>query len=247
MSEFKNLTQENLQEEHICCAIGDKKHQEGVNKKKEWLAERIKEGHVFRKLNERGKVFIEYAPLEKAWCPIDGENYLYIYCLWVAGSFKGKGYGKELLEYVIEQAKRENKNGICVLSAKKKKPYLSEKKFFEKYGFKVVDTLEDYELLSLDFGEEKPKFRENVKNQTIENKEFTILYSPQCPFVEHCIEEVQEVAKEIQVPIYIEKIDSLEKAKNAPCIFNNWANFKDGKYVSNLLLNGNSFKKIIEK
>lgn len=247
MSEFKNLTQENLQEEHICCAIGDKKHQEGVNKKKEWLAERIKEGHVFRKLNERGKVFIEYAPLEKAWCPIDGENYLYIYCLWVAGSFKGKGYGKELLEYVIEQAKRENKNGICVLSAKKKKPYLSEKNFFEKYGFKVVDTLEDYELLSLDFGEEKPKFRENVKNQTIENKEFTILYSPQCPFVEHCIEEVQEVAKEIEVPIHIEKIDSLEKAKNAPCIFNNWANFKDGKYVSNLLLNGNSFKKIIEK
>lgn len=247
MSEFKNLTQENLQEEHICCAIGDKKHQEGVNKKKEWLAERIKEGHVFRKLNERGKVFIEYAPLEKAWCPIDGENYLYIYCLWVAGSFKGKGYGRELLEYVIEQAKRENKNGICVLSAKKKKPYLSEKKFFEKYGFKVVDTLEDYELLSLDFGEEKPKFRENVKNQTVENKEFTILYSPQCPFVEHCIEEVQKVAKEIEVPIHIEKIDTLEKAKNAPCIFNNWANFKEGKYVSNLLLNGNSFKKIIEK
>ena len=24
----------------------------------------------------------------------------YIYCLWVAGSFKGKGIGKELLDYV---------------------------------------------------------------------------------------------------------------------------------------------------
>jgi len=37
------------------------------------------------------------------------------------------------------------------------------------------------------------------------------------------------------------EIDTLEKAKNVPCVFNNWANFKDGKFVSNTLLNRNSF------
>ena len=49
---------------------------------------------MFRKLNARGKIFIEYEPLETAWVPIIGKNYEYIYCLWVAGSFKGKGIGK---------------------------------------------------------------------------------------------------------------------------------------------------------
>ena len=153
MEEFINLKLENIDKEHICCAIGDPKHQNGVNNKKEWLKERIKEWHFFRKLNAQGKVFIEYAPLELAWTPISGNNFIYIYCLWVSGSFKGKGYAKELLEYTIEDAKKKGKNGICIISSKKKKPFLSEKKFFEHYNFKVVDTIDDYELLSLSFND----------------------------------------------------------------------------------------------
>ena len=39
---------------------------------------------------------------------------------------------------------------------------------------------------------------------------------------------------------------SLEKAKNAPCIFNNWANFYKGEFVSNTILNATSFKKLID-
>lgn len=88
---YINITTENIATEHLCCAIADKKHQCGVNDKRAWLSERLKEGHVFRKLDQKGKVFIEYAPLEKAWTPVEGTNYLYIYCLWVSGSFKGKG------------------------------------------------------------------------------------------------------------------------------------------------------------
>ena len=42
------------------------------------------------------------------------------------------------------------------------------------------------------------------------------------------------------------KIDSLEKAKNAPCIFNNWANFYKGKFISHTILNANSFEKLIK-
>ena len=100
MNEYINLTLENIDEEHICCAIGDKKHQVGVDSKKEWIKNKLKDGHIFRKLNARGKIFIEYEPIETAWVPISGKNYEYIYCLWVAGSFKGKGIGKELLKYL---------------------------------------------------------------------------------------------------------------------------------------------------
>ena len=59
MNEYINLTLENIDNEHICCAIGDPKHQAGVDKKKEWIKSKLKEGHVFRKLNARGKNFIE--------------------------------------------------------------------------------------------------------------------------------------------------------------------------------------------
>lgn len=44
----------------------------------------------------------------------------------------------------------------------------------------------------------------------------------------------------------IVKIDTLEKAKEVPCFFNNWANFKDGKFISNTLLNKNSFEKLVK-
>ena len=51
MNEYINLDLNNIDEEHICCAIGDPKHQDGVDKKKEWIKSKLKDGHVFRKLN----------------------------------------------------------------------------------------------------------------------------------------------------------------------------------------------------
>ena len=50
MNEYINLTAENIDKEHICCAIGDKKHQAGVESKKEWIKTKLNDGHVFRKL-----------------------------------------------------------------------------------------------------------------------------------------------------------------------------------------------------
>ena len=246
MNEYINISLDNIDNEHICCAISDKKHERGVKNKKEWLKERIKEGHVFRKLNCQGKVFIEYAPLEKAWTPISGKDFLYVYCLWVAGSFKGNGYAKELIEYAIEDAKKSKKNGICTITSKKKKPFISEKPFFEHYGFKVVDTVGDYELLSLSFNDEKPMFNDCVKTMEIDNKDFTIYYSPECPFTVNCIKEIEESSKENKIKVNLIKVDTLQKAKNVPCIFNNWAVFKDGKFVSNTLLNKNSFEKLVK-
>ena len=86
---FINLTPENLDGEHLCCIIRSKKAHPGVEAKRQWLADRLKEGHIFRKLNAKATVFIEYAPLETAWTPVLGDSYYYIYCLWVCGESKG--------------------------------------------------------------------------------------------------------------------------------------------------------------
>ena len=167
------------------------------------------EGHVFRKLDQKGKVFIEYAPLETAWVPVYGANYLYIYCLWVAGSFKGKGYAKSLLEYCINDAKEKGKSGVCILSSKKKKPYFSE----------------------------------TAKKMKISGQELTIYYGLQCPYIPNCIEQVQEYCSRNEIPLKLIAVDTLEKAKNVPCIFNNWAVFYHGEYETNHLINETFLKK----
>ncbi|MDR0850685.1 MAG: GNAT family N-acetyltransferase [Christensenellaceae bacterium] len=243
--EYITITADNLANEHLCCAIADKKHQCGVDTKRQWLAERIKEGHIFHKLNERGKVFIEYAPLEKAWVSACGKNYMFIYCHWVSGSFKGKGIGKELLDYCINDSKKKGKSGICVIVGKTKKPFLTDKAFMTKFGFKVVDTIDDYELLALSFDGTNPHFTENAHKQSIASKDLTIYYGLQCPYIPNCIAEIETFCKANKIPLSLVKIDTLEKAKSCPCVFNNWAVFHNGKYLTNHLLNESYLKKFL--
>ena len=61
----------------LCCIIRSRKPHSGISAKREWLSDRLKEGHVFRKLNVKGTVFIEYAPLETARVPIEGSRDVY--------------------------------------------------------------------------------------------------------------------------------------------------------------------------
>ena len=100
-----------------CACIIRSKSPPGVEAKRRWLADRLPEGHVFRKLDVKEKVFIEYAPLETAWVPVEGDNYLYLYCLWVAGAYKGQGYGRALLESCLADARAQGRSGVCMLGA----------------------------------------------------------------------------------------------------------------------------------
>lgn len=239
MNEYINLTLENIDEEHICCAISDKKHLEGVNAKKEWLKKQIENGHIFRKLNQNGKVFIEYGDLEKEFVPIIGDNYSYIYCFWVSGSFKEKGHGKNLLEYAISDAKQKGKNGICVVSSQKKTPFLSDKKYLENFGFKVVDTaLPYFELLALSFNDkETPKFTTNAKENKLDEKGLVIYYNDECPYIRNCLKEIEEVCNEKNIDLKLHYIDEVEKAKEMPCFMNNFCVFYNGEFITHELLN----------
>ena len=52
--EYIHITKDNLENEHICCAISNNSDIQ-VASKKAWLAERLEEGLVFLKSTERGK------------------------------------------------------------------------------------------------------------------------------------------------------------------------------------------------
>ena len=98
------VTAENLEQEHICCAISNNKDCQ-VMSKKAWLAERFADGLVFKKGDVRGKCFIEYLPAENAWAPIDAPGFMYIDCLWVSGQYKGQGNSNLLLAECIRDSK----------------------------------------------------------------------------------------------------------------------------------------------
>lgn len=247
-TDFINLTKENLFNEHLCCIIRSKKPHKGIDAKRQWLSDRLNEGHVFRKLNAKAAVFIEYAPLETAWVPITGDNYYYIYCLWVSGSYKGKGYGKLLMEYCLADAKEKGKSGICMLGAKKQKSWLTDQSFAKKFGFKVVDTTDNgYELLALSFDGTMPRFSQNAKKEKIENKELTIYYDMQCPYVYQSIEKIKEYCEMNYVPVSLIQVDTLQKAKDLPCVFNNWGVFYKGKFETVNLLDVSYLKRILKK
>ena len=247
-AEFINLTTENIADEHLCCIIRSKKAHPGIDGKRQWLAERLKEGHVFRKLNAKATVFIEYAPLETAWVPIVGDNYYYIYCLWVLGSPKGNGYGKSLMEYCIADAKAKGKSGVCMLGAKKQKSWLSDQAFAKKFGFEVVDTTDSgYELLALTFDGTTPKFAPNAKKEKIDNKELTIYYDLQCPYICQYIERVEKYCETKDAPVSFIQVDTLQKAKELPCVFNNWTVFYKGVFETVNLISGDYLERIFKK
>ena len=134
--EYIRITKENIDKEHICCAMSGKQSLA----KKEWLKQRFEEGLVFYRSAERGKCFIEYIPAENAWVPIDADGYLYINCLWVSGSLKGHGYSGELLEECLRDAKAQGKNGVCILCAEgRKREFLADPKFLTHKGFPKVE------------------------------------------------------------------------------------------------------------
>ena len=134
---YIRITEENIDKEHICCAMSGK--QSLV--KKEWLKRRFPEGLVFYRSEERGKCFIEYIPAENAWVPIEAAGYLYINCLWVSGSMKGHGYSSDLLDECIRDAKAQGKKGLCILCAEgRKREFLADPQFLAHKGFLLADT-----------------------------------------------------------------------------------------------------------
>ncbi len=248
-TEFINLTPENVDQEHLCCIIRSKKPHPGVEAKRQWLKARLKEGHVFRKLKVKGVVFAEYAPLETAWVPVVGDNYLYLYCLWVAGEYKGKGYGRALMEHCLADAREQGRSGVCMLGADRQKAWLSDQAFARKFGFVTADETEyGYQLLARSFDGTMPRFAETAKRGRVENQELTVYYDVQCPFVPQRVDWIRGFCADRGVPVSLIAVDTLEKAKALPCAFNNWAVFYKGKFRTvNLLGDAAQLERMLKK
>lgn len=135
---YITLTKENIADEHICCAFSDKKCKDSYELKKAWLKKEFDNGYVFRRIDERAKVFIEYGPAEKAWVPVSAPNYLMINCFWVSGKYKGCGHGKALLQSAIDDAKLQGKDGLVTVVGTSKFHFMSDTKWLLRQGFQTI-------------------------------------------------------------------------------------------------------------
>lgn len=243
--EFIKLTHDNLESEHICCAISNNNDCQ-VKSKKSWIADRLDEGLVFLKADVRGKCFIEYIPAKNAWVPICADDYMYIDCLWVSGQFKGKGYSNTLMEKCIQDSKEKGYKGLVILSSPKKMGFLADKKYLIHKGFEVCDTKEHYfELMYMPFekGIAKPYFR-NIDNRN--SNGFIISYTSQCPFNAKYVPLLEKVAEGYKAPLTINYIDTVLKAQNNVCPFTTFSLYYNGEFITHEIQSEKKFAKILE-
>ena len=244
--EYIRVTKENIEKEHICCAISNNKDVQ-VSSKKAWMTDRFDDGLVFLKSSERGKCFIEYIPAENAWNPIDADGYMYIDCLWVSGSFKGHGYSNDLLEACIGDSKEKGKKGLCILRAAKKKPFLADPKFLKYKGFSVCDEADNgIQLWYLPFDPyaAPPSFKECARHPHVNDRGYVLYYTSQCPFNAKYVPLLEQTAKDYGIPFRAIHIESKKEAQNAPTPITTYAMFRDGEYMTNEQMNEKKFIKL---
>lgn len=218
--EYIELTKNNIESEHICCAFSDKKCKESYQAKKRWLTDQFEHGYVFKRLDQRAKVFIEYGPAEEAWLPIHAPNYFALGCLWVSGKYKGRGHGKRLLSETILDAQQQNKEGLVAVVGKKKFHFMSDSKWLIRQGFIVCDeTTDGFLLLFLPLQDitHKPHFLKQTQQNNIQSDGCTVYYSNRCPFAEyHVKNSLVETCDKRNIPLKIIKLETAEQAQASP-------------------------------
>lgn len=248
------LDNTNIDKEHICCAISDMKCKSSYELKKDWLRREFDNGYVFRRLDERAKVFIEYGPAENGWIPINAQNYLLINCFWVSGQYKGKGYGKELLRLALEDAKLQGKDGLVTVVGTKKFHFMSDPKWLLKQGFESCEELPlGFSLLvkKINAKADNPIFNDSVKSyDKIDKNGLVVYYSNRCPFSEyHVTTSLVETAEKRKLSLKIIKLDNMEMAQSAPTPATIFSLFYNGKFITTDLsiCIDSRFDKVLEK
>lgn len=240
-----------LDQEHICCALGnDRDNRRRADQKKAWMRRAYEEGLVFTRLNDRGKMFVEYMPVENCWKPVIGTDYYMIHCLWVSGKFKGQGIAGALLQSAIDRARAEGKSGLAVLTASKKKPFLTDKRFFERHGFEIVDTAPPFfQLMALPLKADPPppRFSDHARLGSCEaESDFHFVYSDQCVFIAEYVERFSAIAREKGFSTSVKKLESSEDVRRWGSPFGTLGIYYKNSFFSHELMPEKRFAKLLE-
>lgn len=254
MAELLKLNEQGPVEEltkQLCCGVSSTKNRQGLHEKAAWIRARQGEGLIFTKIgdpNSSDKVFVEYLPVEAAWAPIHAKSYLHINCLWVSGSHVKKGSGRQLLQRVFDDGRTMRMHGVTAITTPKKSAYLTDFSFYKHFGFEIVDKAMGYLLIVKVLGEEDPKdmphFARSVQEPAFPDKPgLHIVYTAQCPFTYHYVNETLEEASRLGIPASAHRITSAKEAQKSPVPWTTYAAYFDGKYLGHEILTANKLAK----
>ena len=249
--EIISLTPQNIHN-HTLCGYKNIRKEPHI-KNREWLLAQFENGLRYKVLYDEkdGDVaMIEYMPGEIAWRGVDAAGYMFIQCIgFFKAKYKGKGYGKMLLEDCIEDAKSSGFNGVAVVTSKK--TWMADKQLFLKYDFEPVDKAPPkFELLMKKFKDApSPKFRGNWKKKAEEYGEgLTIIYSYQCPYLAKSLPEIIETARtRYNIEPKLTELKTVEDAQNTPCAYSVFNIIYNGKLYACHPISKKRFMNIMER
>jgi len=205
-------------------------YRRGYDAKIEWLRARLGDGmrYTLLRVNGHGAGMMEYVPGEYAWRGVEAAGYLFIHCFWVVGKNRGHGFGRQLLETCLEDAR--GMNGVAV--AVSKTHWLPTPKFFLKNGFELADqAAPTFDLLVKRFNKEAqlPRFKQVKKKIPLG---LTLYHTDQCPYTQNLPGIAMQVGEKLNVPVNIVRVDSANAAQESPCAYGTLAYFYNGDLLT---------------
>ena len=246
------VTRDNLLQSP-CCGIKNTAH-EGYKRKSGWMLTYLKKGLRAKVLLTDKNVqlgYFEYIPGKYAWRAVEADGYMFIHCIWTYyRKFQRKGYGRNLIQICLDDAKKEKMKGVAVVA--RKKPWLANSNLFLKNGFDIVDTAPpDYQLLvkKIDNSAPNPKFKGDWEDKLKEyGRGLTIICSDQCPHIAKFARDIAETARTTYKlkPKLIE-LKTHRDAQNAPTPYTAFAIIYNGQLLADHQISRSRFRNIMNK
>jgi ribosomal protein S18 acetylase RimI-like enzyme len=248
--EIVSVNAENLsQHPGAICFINSKNP--SYTLKTEWLQKRFSEGLRIKLLytEDRKKVagFIEYVPGEFAWRAVSAVGYMFIHCLWVyPNENKNKGFGTQLIEACIEDARQNNYKGVAVITSKN--AFMANNSLFIKNNFReIANDGAGNELLTFSFKDDTLPSINDWKKQLATFQGLHMVYSKQCPWVARMVEEIKESELAKKLGLQITELKTPADAQNAPSLYSVFNLINNGKLLSDRYISITRFNNILKK
>ena len=191
--------------------------------------------------------FIEYIPGEYTYRAVDAKGYMFIHCIWISpNKYKEKGYGSLLVEECLRDARKEDRNGVAVVTSEG--TFMAGRDLFLRNNFKsVAKAKPSYELMIKTIKNGPlPKFRD-WEEQLSGYKGLNIVFSNQCPWVARSIKELSKIARKKGLELQVNELKNARQAQDAPSIYAVFNLIYNGKLLADHYISSRRFLNIIEK
>ena len=208
----------------------------GYARKLNWLKERFSEGLKIHMVYEDGRSvgFVEYVPGEFAWRAVRAPGYLLIHCLWVVGRAKKKGYGSQLLDVCLADARAMEASGVAMVTSSR--PWLAGSQLLLKHGFQRVDVAPpSFELLVKQFVDAPlPAFPTDWDARLSHyGQGLTVIRSGQCPYMEDAANTVVEFGNTRGLSTKVIELETCREVQDtSPTPYGTFAVVHDGQLLS---------------